>query len=178
MGLVMGHAQAMTGQAIGFLVIDRLGLPLAQAQAAIGIVLMVGAGAALIVQWGLIPLLNLAPRNLVILGLVFAATGTGLTGIAGSLYGIACAYALACVGFGFTRPGFTAGSSLAVDRSLQGAVAGRVTSVNGAAFVLGPSIGVGLYELYRPLPYFVAAAMLLLLIFFALHKLKATTDAS
>ena len=178
MGLVMGHAQAMTGQAIGFLVIDRLGLPLAQAQAAIGIVLMVGAGAALLVQWGLIPLLNLAPRNLVILGLVFAATGTGLTGIAGSLYGIACAYALACVGFGFTRPGFTAGSSLAVDRSLQGAVAGRVTSVNGAAFVLGPSIGVGLYELYRPLPYFVAAAMLLLLIFFALHKLKATTDAS
>jgi MFS family permease len=172
MGLVMGHAQAMTGQAIGFLVIDRLGLPLGEAQQAIGIVLMVGAGAALLVQWGLIPLLNLAPRNMVIFGLVIAATGTGLTGVAESLYGIACAYALACVGFGFTRPGFTAGSSLAVDRSLQGAVAGRVTSVNGAAFILGPSIGVGLYELYQPLPYFLSAVMLAGLIIYALFKLK------
>lgn len=171
MGLAMGHAQAMTGQAIGFLVIDRLGLPLADAQAAIGIVLMVGAGAALLVQWGLIPLLGLAPRNMVIFGLVIAATGSGLTGIAESLYGIACAYALACVGFGFTRPGFTAGSSLAVDRSLQGAVAGRVTSVNGAAFVLGPSIGVALYEVNQPLPYFLSAAILALLIPYALRTL-------
>jgi MFS family permease len=154
-------------------VIDRLGLPLADAQQAIGIVLMVGAAAALLVQWGLIPLLNLAPRNMVIFGLIIAATGTGLTGIAESLYGIACAYALACVGFGFTRPGFTAGSSLAVDRHLQGAVAGRVTSVNGAAFILGPSIGVGLYELYQPLPYFLSAAMLGGLIIYALRKLKA-----
>ncbi|MEK6637740.1 MAG: MFS transporter [Pseudomonadota bacterium] len=173
MGLTMGHAQAMTGQAIGFLVIDRLGLPLADSQHVIGIVLMVGAGAALLVQWGLIPLLNLAPRNMVILGLIFAATGCGLIGIAESLYGIACAHALACVGFGFTRPGFTAGSSLAVPRSLQGAVAGRVTSVNGAAFVLGPSIGVGLYELYQPLPYFLSAAMLGGLILYALYKIKA-----
>lgn len=172
MGLVMGHAQAMTGQAIGFLVIDRLALPLAEAQAAIGIVLMVGAGAALLVQWGIIPLLDLAPRTMVIFGLAIAATGTGLTGIADSLYGIACAYALACVGFGFTRPGFTAGSSLAVERSLQGAVAGRVTSVNGAAFVLGPSIGVGLYELYQPLPYFLSAVMLGILIIYAFYRLK------
>jgi predicted MFS family arabinose efflux permease len=174
MGLIMGHAQAMTGQAIGFLVIDRLALPLTEAQAAIGIVLMIGAAAALLVQWGIIPLLNLAPRNMVIFGLIIAATGTGLTGFAESLYGIACAYALACVGFGFTRPGFTAGSSLAVDRSLQGAVAGRVTSVNGAAFVLGPSIGVGLYELYQPLPYFLSAAMLGALIIYAFRKLSAT----
>src|SRR3546814_952884 len=54
-------------------------------------------------------------------------------------------YALASLGFGFTRPGFTAGSSLAVGPDAQGSVAGKVTSVNGASFVLGPSIGVGLY---------------------------------
>jgi MFS family permease len=172
MGLVMGHAQAMTGQAIGFLVIDRLGLSLGESQSAIAIVFMVGAGAALLVQWGLIPLLNLPPRNMVIIGLTFAATGTGLIGISESLYGIACAFALSCVGFGFTRPGFTAGSSLAVDRHLQGVVAGRVTSVNGAAFVLGPSIGVGLYELYQPLPYFLSSAMLALLIIYAMRALK------
>ncbi len=171
MGLVMGHAQAMTGQAIGFLVIDRLGLNLFEAQQAIGIVLMIGAGAALLVQWGIIPLLNLSPQKMVVTGLVIASIGTGLVGVATSLYGIASAFAVACIGFGFTRPGFTAGSSLAVDRSLQGAVAGRVTAVNGAAFVLGPSIGVGLYELYPPLPYFLSSVMLALLIGYALFRL-------
>lgn len=155
-GLVMGHAQAMTGQAIGFLVIDRLNVPPAQALEPTGIVLMMGAGAALLVQWGIIPTLNLAPRALVLVGLVLAAAGTALTGMATSLYGIATAYALASLGFGFTRPGFTAGSSLAVGPAQQGSVAGKVTSVNGASFVLGPSIGVGLYEFWHSLPYLVA----------------------
>ncbi|OWK32202.1 MFS transporter [Sphingomonas mucosissima] len=155
-GLVMGHAQAMTGQAIGFLVIDRLNLPPALALEPTGIVLMMGAGTALLAQWGIIPTLNLAPRALVLVGLVLAAVGTALIGLATSLYGIATAYALASLGFGFTRPGFTAGSSLAVGPQAQGSVAGKVTSVNGASFVLGPSIGVGLYGLWHSLPYFVA----------------------
>ena len=172
LGLVMGHAQAMTGQAVGFLVIDRLQLPLAHSQEAIGIVLMIGAAAALLVQWGLIPLFNLEPRRMVILGLVLAAFGCAATGIASSLYGIATAYALACIGFGFTRPAFTAGASLAVDRKLQGAVAGRVTSVNGASFVLGPSIGVGLYEIWGPLPYYLSAGILALLVVYVAARIK------
>jgi MFS family permease len=76
-GLVMGHAQAMTSQAIGFLVIDRLQLAPAQALEPTGIVLMMGAGASLLVQWGMIPLLNLNPRQLVLAGLSIAAAGHG-----------------------------------------------------------------------------------------------------
>ncbi|HEX4695237.1 MFS transporter [Sphingomonas sp.] len=162
-GLVFGHAQAMTGQAIGFLVIDRLHLPPTEALQPTGIVLMMGAGAALLVQWGLIPLLNLTPRWMMLVGLAIAAAGCALTGLATSLYGIATAYALASVGFGFTRPAFTAGSSLAVGPDAQGSVAGKVTSVNGASFVLGPSIGVGLYEAQHSLPYLVAGAACLVL---------------
>jgi hypothetical protein len=45
----------------------------------------------------------------------------------------------------------------------QGSVAGRVTSINGAAFVLGPSIGVAMYEFWGALPYLVAAGALVLL---------------
>ena len=142
-GLVMGHAQAMTGQAIGFLVIDRLRLPPTEALEPTGLVLMMGAGSALLIQWGIIPLLNLSPRRLMLAGLVLAAIGCALTGLATSLYGIAMAYAIASAGFGFARPGFTAGSSLAVGHDAQGSVAGKVTSINGASFVLGPSIGVG-----------------------------------
>ncbi|WP_374942944.1 MFS transporter [Sphingomonas sp.] len=163
-GLVMGHAQAMTGQAIGFLVIDRLGVPPAQALQPTGLVLMMGAGAALLAQWGVIPRLSLTPRKLVLVGLAIAAVGTALTGLATSLYGIATAYALASLGFGFTRPGFTAGSSLAVGAAAQGSVAGKVTSINGASFVLGPSIGVGLYEAQHSLPYLTAGAACLVMI--------------
>ena len=171
-GLVMGHAQAMTSQAIGFLVIDRLGVSPAAALEPTGIVLMMGAGAALLVQWGIIPLLNLTPRALVLTGLVLSAAGTALTGLAGSLYGIALAFALASLGFGFTRPGFTAGASLAVGAEAQGSVAGKVTSVNGASFVLGPSIGVGLYAGGQALPYLAAGATLVVLFVYAWAALR------
>ncbi|HEU4960130.1 MAG TPA: MFS transporter [Sphingomonas sp.] len=171
-GLVMGHAQAMTGQVIGFLVIDRLHLAPADALQPTGIVLMMGAGAALLVQWGIIPLLDLSPRRLVLTGLVLAAAGTALTGLATSLHGIATAYALASMGFGFVRPGFTAGASLAVGPGAQGSVAGKVTSINGASFVLGPSIGVGLYEGAHALPYLLAGAACLATAAFGWAKLR------
>jgi MFS family permease len=171
-GLVIGHAQAMTGQAIGFLVIDRLGLPPAQALQPTGLVLMIGAGAALLAQWGLIPLLDLKPRALVLSGAGLGVAGCVATGLAGSLYGIALGYALTSLGMGLARPGFTAGASLAVGPDAQGSIAGKVTSVNGAAFVLGPSVGVGLYELWRPLPYLTAAGALAALLAYAVVSLR------
>jgi MFS family permease len=174
-GLVLGHAQAMTGAAMGFLVIDRLALPVNQleTQQAIGLVLMSGAGAALLVQWGVIPNLNLKPRMMMMVGLVLSALGLCATANAFSLYTLATSYALSSIGFGFTRPAFTAGSSLAVGRRLQGQVAGRVTSINGASFVVGPTIGVGLYQLWQPMPYLVAAFVLAVMIPYVLRKLGA-----
>ncbi|UZK65273.1 MFS transporter [Sphingomonas sp. M1-B02] len=171
-GLVMGHAQAMTGQAIGFLIIDRLRVAPMDALEPTGLVLMMGAGSALLVQWGMIPLLNLKPRALVLVGVAVSAVGCIATGTATSLYGIALGYSLASLGFGFVRPGFTAGSSLAVGPEAQGSVAGKVTSINGAAFVLGPSIGIALYELWRPLPYLTAAAALAILLAYAIVSLR------
>ncbi|MBC9034545.1 MFS transporter [Sphingomonas sp. JC676] len=171
-GLVIGHAQAMTGQAIGFLIIDRLHVTPLDALQPTGLVLMLGAVSSLMVQWGLIPLFDLKPRALVLIGVALGAAGCVATGSATSLYGIALGYALTALGMGFARPGFTAGSSLAVDTHHQGSVAGKVTSVNGAAFVLGPSIGVGLYELWRPLPYLTAASWLACLFVYAWLNLR------
>jgi MFS family permease len=171
-GTVMGHAQAMTGQAMGFLVIDRLGLAPELAQQSIAIVLMTGAFAALLVQWGLIPLFDLRPRALILVGLTLAAAGCVANALATTLLGTALGFALASAGFGFARPGYTAGSSLAVGPELQNAVAGKVTSVNGASFVLGPAIGVTLYEAWHPLPYLTAAGMCLLLVLYSLRALQ------
>lgn len=162
-GIVSGHAQAMAGQVMGFLVIDRLAMPPIAAQPMIGLVLMAGAGAALLAQWGVIPRMRLEPRQLVGWGALIAALGCAGVATADTIHGLAVAFAIASLGFGFLRPGFTAGASLAVGSEEQGAVAGRVTAVNGAVFVVGPSLGIGLYAIWQPLPYLIAAAALLVM---------------
>ncbi len=173
-GLIMGNSQAMTGAAMGFLVIDRLHMAVRDiaTQQAIGIVLMCGAGAALLVQWGFIPALNMKPRMMLIVGLIIAAGGMLLNAFATSLYGLATSYALSSAGFGFTRPGFTAGSSLAVSRRLQGLVAGQVTAVNGSSFVLAPSIGMALYGVWDGLPFVVATGLLLVMLVYVIVRIN------
>ena len=48
------------------------------------------------------------------------------------------------------------------------------TSINGASFVLGPSIGVGLYEAQHALPYLVAGAACVVMIGYAFVTLRDT----
>jgi MFS family permease len=162
-GVVAGHAQAATLTCLGFFVIDRLQLEPTGSEGPISIVMMAGAVATLGAQWGLIPRLGLAPRALILWGALIAAVGLVGTMLSRDLYGITMAYALACVGFGFTRPGFTAGASLAVPLAEQGAVAGVITSANGISFVLAPAIGISLYTLNPDLPFAACALLLVLL---------------
>ncbi|MGB5779293.1 MAG: MFS transporter [Allopontixanthobacter sediminis] len=146
-GLLGGHAQAMVLGISGFLVLDRLGLrstPEA-ATGSIAIVLMCGAIATLLAQWGLIPRLKLGPRAAILWGCALAAVGTLMFGTADELHGIALGYSVASLGFGLFRPGFNAGASLAVSRHEQGEASGVVASATGAAYIVAPAIGVWLY---------------------------------
>ncbi len=146
-GLLGGHAQAMILGISGFLVLDRLGLrgdPLLGA-GPVGIVLMVGAVATLLAQWGLIPTLHLGPRAATLWGMVLAIIGVALFAVADDLHAISLGFGIASLGFGLFRPGFTAGASLAVTRPEQGQVSGKVASINGASFVYAPALGVWLY---------------------------------
>ncbi len=162
-GVAAGHTQAATLTVLGFFIIDRLKLTPSGSEGPISIVMMAGAAATLGAQWGLIPRLGLGPRALILWGAVIAAAGLAGTMLSSDLYGITIAYALACVGFGFTRPGFTAGASLAVPLAEQGAVAGTITAANGISFVLAPAIGMLLYGLNPSLPFGVCALVLILL---------------
>lgn len=160
-GLVGGHGQAMLLGVIGFLVLDRVGLPPHEAQQSIAIVLMAGAAASLFAQWWMIPRLALSPRQLVLWGGLVAAAGTALTGWASGVYGLSLSFALASIGFGLFRPGFTSGASLAVELDEQNAVAGMVTSINGAAYLAAPAIGIGLYGLAMPAPFVITALIMI-----------------
>ncbi len=159
-GVTAGHAQAATLTCIGFFVIDRLHLRAAASEGPIAIVMMAGAVATLGAQWGLIPRLNLNPRALILWGALIAAAGLVATMLSRDLYEITLGFAVASLGFGFTRPGFTAGASLAVPLAEQGAVAGVITSANGISYVLAPAAGIILYGWGHDLP-FAAFALLL-----------------
>ena len=133
---------------IGFLLLDRLGLRHQPDAAAgpIGLVLMVGAIAMLLAQWGLIPMLGLGPRLSTMIGMALVAVGTLPVALGQDLHAIATGFAICSVGFGLFRPGFTAGASLAVSLREQGQAAGIVAAVNGSAYIVSPAIGVFLYN--------------------------------
>jgi MFS family permease len=160
-GVAAGHAQAAILTCIGFFVIDRLHIPPAGSEQPISIVMIAGAAAGLGAQWGLIPRLGLKPRELILWGALIAAAGMIATMLAQNLYGLVIGFALSSLGFGFTRPGFTAGASLAVPLSEQGGVAGVITSANGIAFVAAPGLGMALYGLDVRLPFAISALLLL-----------------
>ncbi len=146
-GLLGGHAQAMILGITGFLVLDRLGLRATPAEGTgpVGLVLMCGAIATLLAQWGIIPRLDLGPRAATLSGIAIAAGGVAYLGMADNLHAIALAYAVASLGFGLFRPGTTAGTSLAVTRAEQGQASGVTASVAGASFIYAPALGVWLY---------------------------------
>jgi MFS family permease len=159
-GVVSGHAQAATLACIGFFVIDRLHLEPHGSEKAISIVMMAGAAGTLAAQWGLIPRLRLGPRSLIMWGSLIAAAGMGVTMAAGDLYGIVLGFGISSLGFGFTRPGFTAGASLAVPLADQGGVAGVVTAANGSCYVLAPGLGMLLYAADPRWPFVAGMALL------------------
>ena len=163
-GVVAGHAQAAVLTCLGFFIIDRLGLEPRGSEKPIAIVMIAGAAATLAAQWGLIPRLAMSPRALILWGSLIAAVGTVVTMFAQDLYGLVLGFGIASLGFGFTRPGFTAGASLAVPLAEQGGVAGVITSANGISFVAAPAIGMALYAVDPHWPFALSTFLLVALV--------------
>ncbi len=147
-GTLGGQAQSILLGVIGFLLLDRLGLRHQPDAAAgpIGLVLMCGAVATLLAQWGLIPMMKLGPRTSTLWGMGLVAVGTLCMATGRDLHAIATGFAICSLGFGLFRPGFTSGASLAVTPAEQGQSAGIVAAVNGSAYIISPAIGVWLYN--------------------------------
>ena len=178
-GFFGGQAQAMMLGVIGFLILDRLHLRLKpdEGAAITGVVLMAGAFATLLAQWGLIPLLKPGPRATVLSGAALGGVGILMTGIAQDLHAIVFGFAMASLGFGLFRPGFTAGASLAVPRRDQGSVAGMTASINGSAYIVSPAIGVLLYNWHPMAGYGLMAAFCGWLVLWGWSALRLEGDA-
>jgi MFS family permease len=170
-GVAAGHAQAAVLTFLGFYVIDRLGLAPLGSEGPIAIVLMAGAGATLAAQWGLIPRLAMGPRTLVVVGALIAAIGFGVIILAYDLYALVLGFAIASLGFGLTRPGFTGGASLAVSLGEQGGIAGVITAANGISYVAAPTATMLLYKLDPALPALLSLIGLIVLALWAWRRL-------
>ena len=162
-GLIGGHAQAMIMGIAGFLVLDRLNLRSQPEEGAtlVSLVLVFGALATLLAQWGLIPRFRIGPRAATLTGMSVAALGTAVLSVAGDVYALSLGFAIASLGFGLYRPGTTAGTSLSVTRAEQGQASGIVASVAGASFIYAPAVGVWLYNVNAPLAFGLIVALCL-----------------
>ena len=164
-GLLLTSAQAVNISVLGFHIIDEMaasGMEARQAQPFIGVAMFAGAAATLMVQWGLIPLLKMQPRELMRWGAALALLGNLMSIAAPGYFGVVVGYAVVSMGVGFARPGFTAGSSIAVKPHEQGAVAGLMMSLAGLGFLAPPVIGVALYEMVEWGPFAGNATLLVI----------------
>ncbi|MBC7166726.1 MFS transporter [Phenylobacterium sp.] len=168
-GFLVAVCQTAQGQTLGFLIIDKLALSPAAAQGFIAIAMMFGAMAGLLAQWGIIRMFEMTPRQLLRWGVAVAAVGNVIVALSPNYWAVVAGYAIASLGFGFARPGFTAGSSLAVDMGEQARVAGAIAAVNGVNVVLAPFF-VWLYEHIAWAPFALNAAIMLAMLVYAFRN--------
>jgi MFS family permease len=167
-GFLLASAQTVNQQTLGFMVIDKLNISPAKAAAFAGVAMMAGAVASLLAQWGLIRMLRLVPRQLLWLGAGCAVLGNLIVAFSPDYHTLVVGFALCSLGYGFARPGFTAGASLSVGHEEQGAVAGAISAINGASVIIAPVLGVALYKWAHPSPYLMNVAVLAGLVAYAL----------
>lgn len=168
-GFIVATCQTAQAQTLGFLIIDKLGMSPTQAQTYIAIAMMFGAVAGLLAQWGLIRMFEMTPRQLLRWGVGVAALGNLVVALSPQYYGVVAGYAISSLGFGFARPGFTAGSSIAVDMHEQARAAGAIAAVNGVNVVFAP-LFVFLYQHFGPAPFIVNTLLMTGLLAYAFRN--------
>ena len=103
-----------------------------------------------------------------------AALGRGLRGAAATCWWrsrrtirrVVAGYALASLGFGFARPGFTAGVVAGGRLEDQARVAGAIAAVNGINVVFAPAF-MALYRANHAAPFLLNMALMLALLAYA-----------
>jgi MFS family permease len=158
-GFLVATCQTAQQQTLGFMIIDKLHLNPAQSQGYTAAAMMSGAAASLLAQWGLIRMFQMSPKTLMVWGVALAALANLITAFAPNYWTVVIAYALSSLGYGFARPGFTAGASLTVHMSEQAQAAGAIAMVNGLNVILAP-LFVMAYEALAPAPFLLNTAIL------------------
>lgn len=168
-GFLVATCQTAQGYTLGFMIIDKLQVSPVEALGFIAVSMAAGAMAGLLAQWGLIRIFSMGPKALLRWGVVLACIGNLITAFAPDYWTVVAGYAIACLGYGFARPGFTAGASLSVSMHEQAQAAAAIAAVNGLNVIIAP-LFVTLYEAFHPGPFLLNSVILAGLVVFALKN--------
>jgi MFS family permease len=159
-GFLVALCQTVQTQTLGFMIIDKLGVPPLEAQGYTAVAMMAGAVAGLLAQWGLIRMFRMSPASLLKWGAGLAAVANLLAAFAPNYWTVVIGYSTASLGYAFARPGFSAGASLSVDMHEQAQVAGAISSIFGLNVIFAP-LFVWLYQHVHEGPFLVNMAILI-----------------
>ena len=165
-GFLTFFSFSIMSQTIGFYFQDRFILDGRQTAHALGTGMMFSALMSFFSQSFLVGRLQIKPLQLMRLGLPILILGYGLLPFLHHLPLVFTDLALLGLGLGLVAPGFTAGASLAVGPTEQGAIGGIVSACPAAGFILGPLIGTTLYQWNDSLPYLCSALLMAPLIIY------------
>lgn len=168
-GFLVATCQTAQAYTLGFMIIDKLKVSPVEALGFIAVSMAAGAMAGLLAQWGLIRIFNMGPRTLLRWGVALACVGNLITAFAPDYWTVVAGYAIACLGYGFARPGFTAGASLSVKMHEQAQAAAAIAAVNGLNVIIAP-LFVTLYEWFHPGPFLLNAVILAGMMVYALKN--------
>lgn len=157
--VIVELSQVIAMLAAGFYTMDVIGMDPTASARAVGMMLMGVASATLVAQLVLIRLLQPSPRTMLGLGATISLFSFLAIVASSSFLPMFAAMTLLGLGFGLLRPGFMAGSSLAVDVDEQGGVAGLINATGGMAVIFAPFVGMSLYQLAPQAPYMLSALL-------------------
>ncbi|HYE44833.1 MAG TPA: MFS transporter [Caulobacter sp.] len=165
-GFLVACCQTAQGYTLGFMIIDKLGVEPKAALGPTAVAMGAGALSGLLAQWGLIRVFHMGPRSLLRWGVGLAALGNVVTVFSPDYMTMVAGFAISSLGYGFARPGFTAGASLTVKMSEQARAAGAIAAVNGLNVILAP-LFVALYGLLHEAPFALNALICSALLLYA-----------
>jgi MFS family permease len=168
-GFAVACCQTAQGYTLGFMIIDKLGVQPKDALQLTAVAMGAGAMAGLLSQWGLIRIFAMGPKQLLRWGVGLAAVGNLVTALSPDYWTVVVGYSISALGFGFARPGFTAGASLTVRMDEQARAAGAIAAVNGLNVILAPAF-VLLYGLKHEAPFALNAVICTALLVYAFRN--------
>jgi len=167
-GFALSIVAGVTVQVFGLFTMDRLHVSGAEGTLYTSWGFMANALALLATQLVILPRLSIGPRSLMIWGSALLAVGVAVQIFSPNLEILLISQALQGFGGGLARPGFTGGSSVAVEPHEQGAAAGLVVACNGSGFIFSPLIGGVVYEHFgKDAPLAIIVVLLVAMLIFS-----------
>ena len=163
-GVAMFTGMGLVQQTMGFRFQDALGLSAEETAINFGLAMMLSGLGSLFSQLVIVQRLRVAPFTLLRFAMPLMVIAFLMMALLETQTALTVAMVIMGMGTGLAGPGFTAGASLAVGPSEQGAVAGVAGSCGPLGFTLGPAIGGVMYQFSPTLPYAFAAGLFLLLL--------------